>query len=415
VDEITGKVRMMYERYPYPGYGVPSLGSLNHDLETVWFDIARRTDSLDHKRVLDVGCGTGDKSVGCAMLYPEVTITAVDVSRESLRKARALGEEHGCKNVTFLEKDIMSLQEMEGSYDIIVAMGVVMLLSDPPEGLEAIASRLADDGVLSLYLYAEDGRRPVTSIQSIINGICPDRTDFDDRIATAKVLLEDLRRNPKFRGFLDDRQYSSDSFRGLHSDAIKARFVDQIVHVNERTYTVNSMIDLLDSAGLEFVDMIDRDEWCVEDYLTSPELVSRVNGLEPPERYAVVEHLKASFNEYRFVARKKGSKKRSAPDGIRPDSVPHLFRSAKVFSHALLHKDIRSFEPRIIGFTNRETRYWLNDDLWSLLGLIDGRSSVSEIADRAIKRLGSAISPDEVVTVIEDLRSKRIVYTTPHP
>jgi len=47
--------------------------------------------------------------------------------------------------------------------------------------------------------------------------------------------------------------------------------------------------------------------------------------------------------------------------------------------------------------------------------LIDGRSSVSEIADRAIKRLGSAISPDEVVTVIEDLRSKRIVYTTPHP
>ena len=168
----------MYERFPYPSYGVPSFGSLNHDLESVWFELGNRTGSLTGRSVLDIGCGTGDKTVGCAVLYPEVNIFGVDLSATSIAQARDLSAKYGL-NIDFKQLDIMSIPE--GTYDIIIAMGVIMLLADPVAALRKLTKCLADDGLISIYLYAREGRRRTTAIQKIITLLEDDVMAFSRR------------------------------------------------------------------------------------------------------------------------------------------------------------------------------------------------------------------------------------------
>ncbi|HZD40387.1 MAG TPA: class I SAM-dependent methyltransferase, partial [Terriglobales bacterium] len=56
--------------------------------------------------VLEAGCGVGAQTVLLARLNPNVRITAVDVSRESVRLARERVLTQGYTNVTFHQCDI---------------------------------------------------------------------------------------------------------------------------------------------------------------------------------------------------------------------------------------------------------------------------------------------------------------------
>ncbi len=67
-----------------------------------------------HKRIVDLGCGTGILAIGAALL--EATATGVDADERALEVARANADTVGV-NVTWITS---SIENFEGTYDTVV-------------------------------------------------------------------------------------------------------------------------------------------------------------------------------------------------------------------------------------------------------------------------------------------------------
>jgi phosphatidylethanolamine/phosphatidyl-N-methylethanolamine N-methyltransferase len=84
--------------------------------------------------ILEVGVGTGLS----LPLYPkDVKVTGIDISAEMLAKARVRVHEQGLSQVTaVLEMDAEDLRFPDNSFDKVVAMYVVSVVSDPSRVVE---------------------------------------------------------------------------------------------------------------------------------------------------------------------------------------------------------------------------------------------------------------------------------------
>jgi SAM-dependent methyltransferase len=150
-EALRGKsaVRAMYERYPYPS---PISGdSLIEDVANGLYAMFGER-SLQGWRVLDAGCGTGHRLVGVARRYPEADFTGIDMTAASLDVARDLARKHGVGNLRFEQGDISHLS-VSGEFDLVICTGVIVHQADPARCLESLASRLAPEGILFVWLY----------------------------------------------------------------------------------------------------------------------------------------------------------------------------------------------------------------------------------------------------------------------
>jgi SAM-dependent methyltransferase len=142
-------VQALYEAYPYPS---PLVGdSLIDDVASSLHFLYGET-TLDGRRILDAGCGTGQRLLAVARAFPHATCVGVDMTVASLDIARRLADRHRLTNVRFERADLLDLHLVE-CFDLIVSTGVIHHLADPAAGLRQLVSRLADDGVILLWCY----------------------------------------------------------------------------------------------------------------------------------------------------------------------------------------------------------------------------------------------------------------------
>ena len=102
-------------------------------------------------RILDIGTGSGAIAIALKKHLPQASLTAIDISEGALAVAQQNAERHGVA-ITFLQQDILGVEDLGTSYDIIV--------SNPPyvrelEKKEMHANVL--DYEPSLALFVPDG------------------------------------------------------------------------------------------------------------------------------------------------------------------------------------------------------------------------------------------------------------------
>ena len=68
-------------------------------------------------RVLEAGCGVGAQTVILARNSPEASITSIDISGESIEKARLLAEREELTNVGFQVANIFDLPFEDETFD----------------------------------------------------------------------------------------------------------------------------------------------------------------------------------------------------------------------------------------------------------------------------------------------------------
>ena len=95
--------------------------------------------------VLEFGCGTG----GTAILHAPYVghITAIDFSAAMLAIARRRAAEAGVDNLSFEQADIASFAAPEGSYDVILGLSILHLLSDKDAVIAKVFRLLKPGGV----------------------------------------------------------------------------------------------------------------------------------------------------------------------------------------------------------------------------------------------------------------------------
>jgi len=195
----------LYTELPYPADGI---------VRTVHARIIREgvTQHAPHllerqMRIVDVGCGTGEQTLGLEKLFPGADIIGVDINPPSLALAQKLAQRVQSK-VHFVEADIcQNLSEKlhdlaPGPFDLVSSMGVIHHLKDPRVGFRAVRQLVGPKGLFSGCVYSSYGRREDVAIKSLLDEIIRDKFDWKARydamrqlrIANVNSLLEHIKR-----------------------------------------------------------------------------------------------------------------------------------------------------------------------------------------------------------------------------
>ncbi|MFZ5637030.1 MAG: class I SAM-dependent methyltransferase [Pseudomonadota bacterium] len=179
----SGSVRHLYEHYPYPSREQTApIRDLSNAIELLLED-----RDLRGWRVLDAGCGTGQRLVGMARQFPDAAFTGFDLSSSSLDVAAALAQRHGLTNVTLIQGDL-SGGDLPGEYDLVVSTGVIHHLPSPRAGVEALTRTLSERGLFYAWLYHAHGEFDRRLQRDLVSLFRRDRGDLGDGIAIVDAL-----------------------------------------------------------------------------------------------------------------------------------------------------------------------------------------------------------------------------------
>jgi SAM-dependent methyltransferase len=127
----------------------------------VWADEWRRTDrsfagltphllsaiaAQPGARLLDLGCGAGELSLGVATARPDAHVVGVDVSGDLVATAR----ERAAGSVVFHHADAGAFVDPDGRHDVLISRHGVMFFADPPAVFRHLA-RIAAPGARLVF------------------------------------------------------------------------------------------------------------------------------------------------------------------------------------------------------------------------------------------------------------------------
>lgn len=159
MDRIARSVNLFYERYPYPSLPIRTehdlASKLHANVMSKILATARlEPDLLSGKKILDAGCGTGEKA--CYFSYHGARVTAIDLCKASLQKARELAEKFNLQ-VAFNNCDIAEF-EAEKRFDHVFCLGALHHTEKPYRNFLALVNLCKPGGTVTIGLYNSYGR-----------------------------------------------------------------------------------------------------------------------------------------------------------------------------------------------------------------------------------------------------------------
>lgn len=235
---MSDTVARHYEIYPYPHY--PLIASVRRcdtyalNLDALWARFNGRLPPATVRRILIAGCGSFSP-YPFAVANPAVPITALDLSRSSLRRARLHCLLHGKTNVTCQAGNLLDPRIAQGYFALIDAYGVLHHLDDPAAGLNALAQRLTKGGILRLMVYSRYARKQEESIRrafKLLNVTDP---------SAVRRLIKRSKPDSRLRHFAET---SSEA-------GFDAGLADSLLHPRVTTYRIDELMGMVSQSGLQ--------------------------------------------------------------------------------------------------------------------------------------------------------------------
>ena len=111
-------------------------------------DLVRRIGADRPRRVVDLGCGSGELTASLGRLWPTAEIVGVDSSPAMIEKARTL---KGVDDLRFLERDLRDWRPDPGT-DVLISNAALQWVPDHRRLLPGLVERLADGGWLAFQV-----------------------------------------------------------------------------------------------------------------------------------------------------------------------------------------------------------------------------------------------------------------------
>ncbi len=151
--------------------------------------------NLKDKKVLDAGCGTGEKSVFLAK--NKALVTGIDLSKEQINCSKSLALKNNLK-IDFLKKDIVndSFSSFK-KYDIILCTGVLHHTENPYKGFLNLLSVLKKDGIIIIALYHKYARIRYRFIRFLLHNFISRDSKKLEYAFNNYSILKPLKKAPK--------------------------------------------------------------------------------------------------------------------------------------------------------------------------------------------------------------------------
>ncbi|MGH3560258.1 MAG: class I SAM-dependent methyltransferase [Mycobacterium sp.] len=355
-------VSRQYERWRYP----PPIQDLAAwaDGNWEWFDPSHAHRILwpdrEYKPDLDIliaGCGTNQAAV-FAYSNPAARVVAVDISQPSLDHQQYLKDKHGLWNLELHLLPIEELPTLGLDFDLVVSTGVLHHMADPLVGMKALARCLRPDGVIGVMLYAKYGRIGIELLESVFQDM--ELRQDDASVQMVKHALSLLSPDHPVQSYL---KIAPD----LPSDAA---LVDTFLHGRQQSYSVDSCLEFVTSAGLEFQGWLIKAPYYAHDLVVpGGTFYPAVNALPEAKIWSVMERIHTLNARHFFMA-------------CRPD------RPKETYAIDFSTTDCLDYVPMLrmrCGISGTEIfrpgwRMRLNPAQLPFVQNIDGRRTIREIA-----------------------------------
>ena len=139
----------MQDKYVH-GYTDYEVARLNDQASTLDHLLHHDTYYPPGSEVLELGCGVGAQTVILCRQCPDIRLTAVDISADSLSIAKKRCSELGFENVDFVRADLYDLPFAPESFDHIFVCFVLEHLVDVERALLKIKRLLRKNGTLTV-------------------------------------------------------------------------------------------------------------------------------------------------------------------------------------------------------------------------------------------------------------------------
>ncbi|MCX8166521.1 MAG: class I SAM-dependent methyltransferase [Candidatus Micrarchaeota archaeon] len=174
---IKKKVKDFYNRYPFPYLNAFEIYEKNDTLvleenkkqnmifekivinkihekimKTILASANMKPEELKNKRILDAGCGSGEKSIYCA-LHKANEVLGIDMSENSLKIANTLKNYLNVDNVHFENLELEKLN-FENEFDLCMCIGVLHHIYEHEKVLNNLLKSLKRNGIIILGFYS---------------------------------------------------------------------------------------------------------------------------------------------------------------------------------------------------------------------------------------------------------------------
>ena len=235
--EFYGKITYPWPQMTYPTYADPNYGTvfLNQELGD-W----THTHIPLRPRIWIAGCGSNQATL-TALKFPRAEIVATDISVPSLEVCQRNLDQLGVKNVKLVEQSINDAAYTE-EFDYIICTGVIHHNADPSYPLAKLAAGLKPDGILELMVYNYYHRILTTAYQKAMRYLFKDdpMSGLDEQLAVTKDLMNRFPVENTMGFYLQSEK-----------DQSKEYLADSFLQPVEHSYTIESLIALVDTANLQ--------------------------------------------------------------------------------------------------------------------------------------------------------------------
>ncbi len=286
---ISNAVAKLYNTYPFPPEPLLDEPPPGYNWRWKWSSAYNfctgQKPSRENIRILDAGCGTGVGTEYLVHLNPEASVVGIDLSEGALEVAKERCQRSGANRVEFHHLSLFDVEQLEGEFDLINCVGVLHHTPDPIRGIQALAKKLAPGGLFHIFVYGELGRREIQFMQEAIAMLQGEkRGDYRDGVQVGRQIFASLPENNRILQ-RDKQLWALEN----HKDE---NFADMYVHPQEIDYNSETLFELIDASGLEFVGFSNPGYWNLERILgQNPELMERAANLSERQRYRLVEIL----------------------------------------------------------------------------------------------------------------------------
>ncbi len=227
-NSVSRSVRQHYEENPYPRW------RYIHRQRPLQRNLTKK-----HQHLI-AGCGTGYGACNTALAYPNIKITAIDLSLASLSYAKKKVRQLNIKNIKFYQADILDLSGLEQKFEVIECSGVLHHMDDPVVGWSELLNKLKYNGRLHIGLYSELGRQDILAARKIISEQSF-RADHQG-IQSARDYIYQLPKEHAAREVMNRHDfYSLSSCRDL------------LFHEHEQCFTLLQLKAILEQLNLVFI------------------------------------------------------------------------------------------------------------------------------------------------------------------
>ncbi len=366
--KVSNAVANLYNTYPFPPEPLLDEPPPGYNWRWNWlsaysFCTGRKPKKHDI-RILDAGCGTGVGTEYLVHLNPQAEVVGIDLSEGAINVAKERCQRSGANRVEFHHLSLFDVEKISGEFDLINCVGVLHHTPEPIRGIQALAKKLAPGGLMHIFVYAELGRWEISLMQKAISLLQGDkRGDYRDGVSVGRKIFDSL---PE-----DNRIVKREKERWALENQRDENFADMYVHPQEIDYNIETLFELIDASGLDFVGFSNPNYWNLARLVgKAPELIERAKDLGERQRYRLIELLDPDISHYEFfLSRPPLDTTDWADDSATLAAIPELNPSMSGFP-----------APRIFNYDYQLIN--LSDSEIEFMQACDGNLTVQEILSK---------------------------------